>query len=70
MIDFLDIKSINKQYSKEIESRILEVFNSGWYVLGKEVLDFEKELSNFCSVKNVIGVANGLDALRLILKHI
>ena len=41
---------------------------SGWYVLGNEVNMFEQEYSDFIGVKNSIGVANGLDALRLILR--
>lgn len=67
-IDFLDLRKINIQYQKEIEEAILQVYRSGWYILGKEVENFESKLAKYCSVKNVIGVANGLDALRLILK--
>ncbi len=68
MISFLNLQKINLQYNSEIEESLLKVFRSGWYILGKEVSDFENNLGLYCSVKNVIGVANGLDALRLILK--
>ncbi len=68
MIKYLDLQKINLQYQKEIEDAILRVYRSGWYVLGKEVERFENNLANYCRVRNVIGVANGLDALRLILK--
>lgn len=68
MIKFLDLKKINLQYKQEIEDTILQVYRSGWYILGKESKNFENELSTYCDVKNIIGVANGLDALRLILK--
>ncbi len=68
MIKFLDLQKINLQYQKEIEEAILRIYRGGWYVLGKEVESFESALANYCSVKNVIGLANGLDALRLILK--
>ncbi len=44
------------------------VIDSGWFILGKEVNNFEKEFANFCGVKHCIGVANGLDALILILE--
>ena len=67
-VNFLDLKSINNQYKLEIEKSLFEVLNSGWYIQGKEVLHFENDLASYCNVKNVIGVANGLDALRLILK--
>lgn len=68
MIKFLDLQKINFQNQQEIEEAILRVYRSGWYILGKEVESFEFALANYCRVKNVIGVANGLDALRLILK--
>jgi dTDP-4-amino-4,6-dideoxygalactose transaminase len=68
MIKFLDLQKINLQHQEDIEAAMLRVFRSGWYVLGKEVQSFEENLANYCGVNNAIGVANGLDALRLILK--
>lgn len=68
MIKFLDLQKINLQYQNEIEEAILKVYRNGWYILGKEVENFENALAQYCGVKNMIGVANGLDALRLILK--
>ncbi len=68
MISFLNLKSINELYKQEIENALLSVFKSGFYILGDELSKFESELSKYCRVKNVVGVANGLDALRLILK--
>lgn len=68
MIKFLDLQKINLQYQEEIETKILEVFRSGWYLMGTELSSFEKNLSNYIGSKHAIGVANGLDALRLILR--
>jgi dTDP-4-amino-4,6-dideoxygalactose transaminase len=68
MIKFLDLKKINLLHQKEIEESILETFQSGWYLLGEKVNSFEKQLANYCQVPFAIGVANGLDALRLIFK--
>ena len=68
MIKFLDLQKINLQYQQEIEERILNVYRSGWYLLGNEVKSFEDNLSKYNGVKHTIGVANGLDALRLIFK--
>ncbi len=68
MIPFLDLKKINLKHQTEIENSLLKTFRSGWYLLGNEVLDFEKKLASYIGTKNAIGVANGLDALRLILK--
>lgn len=68
MVEFLNLFKINKQYEQEISSAFHRVLNSGWYILGKEVQNFEKEFSEYCGVKQTVGVANGLDALILILE--
>ncbi|MSP85724.1 MAG: DegT/DnrJ/EryC1/StrS family aminotransferase [Flavobacteriaceae bacterium] len=68
MIKFLDLQKINLQYQNEIEEQLLNTFRSGWYLLGNQVKTFENNLANYLGVKNCIGVANGLDALRVILK--
>ena len=67
-IKFLDLQKINLQYQQEIELKLLEVFRSGWYLLGNAVKSFEKKLATYIGSPNAIGVANGLDALRLIFK--
>lgn len=67
-IKFLDLQKINLQYQEEIEAKLLETFRSGWYLLGNEVKNFENNLAKYIGSPNAIGVANGLDALRLILK--
>ena len=68
MIKFLDLQKINLEYQAEIEERILTTFRSGWYLLGNEVKQFEANLCKYTDSPNAIGVANGLDALRLILR--
>lgn len=68
MIKFLDLQKINLVYQQEIEDRILKTFRSGWYLLGEEVKNFEEKLAQYIGSKHAIGVANGLDALRLILR--
>ena len=68
MIKFLDLQKINLQYQAEIENELLETFRSGWYLLGEKVKTFESNLANYIGSPNAIGVANGLDALRLIFK--
>ena len=68
MIKFLDLQGLNKQYSDEIKNITNEVIDSGWYILGDKVEKFEKDLAKFVGTEYAIGCANGLDALRLILK--
>lgn len=68
MIKFLDLQKMNLSHQSEIEERLLKTFRSGWYLLGNEVKTFEENLAKYTGAKYAIGVANGLDALRLILK--
>jgi dTDP-4-amino-4,6-dideoxygalactose transaminase len=68
MIKFLDLQKNNLLHQNEIEERLLSVYRKGWYLLGDEVKLFEKSLSAYIGCGHAIGVANGLDALRLIFK--
>lgn len=68
MIPFLDLKAINAQYRTELIEACTKVIDSGWYVQGIEYKEFEKEFAEYCGTKHAIGVANGLDALILILR--
>lgn len=68
MIEFLDLKSLNNSFEPELSRSIKRVLNSGKYLLGDELKSFEKEYAAFTGTEYCIGVANGLDALRLILK--
>lgn len=68
MIAFLDLHKINERFRTQIDSKIKQVLNSGWYVLGEQNRLFEQNFAKYCGVKYCIGCANGLDALRLIIK--
>ncbi|MBF4426576.1 DegT/DnrJ/EryC1/StrS family aminotransferase, partial [Vibrio anguillarum] len=68
MISFLDLKKLNAQYEQELKDACTRVIDSGWYILGNEVSEFEKEFAAYCNVEHCLGVANGLDALILILR--
>lgn len=68
MIKFLDLQKVNLLHREQLEARLLKTFRSGWYLLGREVKEFEANLSNYIGCRHAIGVANGLDALRLIFK--
>lgn len=68
MIKFLDLQKINAQYSVDLKRVASEVIDSGWYLLGERVKEFETSLQEFQGGGNAVAVANGLDALRLIFK--
>ncbi len=52
-----------EQYQQEFEEKALQVLCSGWYVLGNEVKEFEKEFAAYTGAKHCVGLASGLDAL-------
>jgi dTDP-4-amino-4,6-dideoxygalactose transaminase len=68
MIPFLDLKVLNAQYRNELIRTATQVIDSGWYIQGSQVKGFEEEFTTYCGTKHCIGVANGLDALILILR--
>ena len=68
MIKFLDLKGVNANYRSELKEAFDRVLDSGWYIMGSELSHFEAKFANFCGTKHAIGVANGLDALTLIIR--
>jgi len=69
-IPFLNYYNLNKNYLSEFKNVLENLINDSWYILGKNVTDFEKQYSEFNEIKYTIGVANGLDALVLCLKSL
>ncbi|BFO65959.1 DegT/DnrJ/EryC1/StrS family aminotransferase [Chryseobacterium sp. KCF3-3] len=68
MINFLNLQKINLKYQQEIEETLLQTFRSGWYLLGEKTKVFEQNLAEYIGSDHALGVANGLDALRLIFR--
>lgn len=68
MISFLDLHKINARFKTEFEQEFSSFLDSGQYILGDSVLQFEQEFASYCGTKSCIGVASGLDALILIFK--
>lgn len=65
---FLDMNAVNAPYDEEIRRAVSRVIDSGRFVGGEEVENFERELVAIIRSPHVVGVSNGLDALRLIFK--
>jgi len=68
MISFLDLKKINARYRQELIDAATQVIDSGWYIQGSSLTQFETEFSAYVGAGECIGVANGLDALTLTLR--
>lgn len=67
-VPFNDFIATHQAIGSEIEAAALRVLQSGWFVLGKEVEEFERQYAAFNKVPHCVGVANGLDALYISLK--
>ncbi len=67
MVKFLDLLKVNKSHEGEIKDAIMSVFDSGWYISGQKNVEFNNNFAKFCGTSYSIGVANGLDALNLII---
>ncbi len=66
-VNFAELERQYKKYQNEYEESVLRVLRSGWYIMGRELAEFEKEYALFQERKHCVGVGNGLDALRLAL---
>lgn len=67
-VPFLNLAATYQELQTEIDKALTQVLADGWYILGKNVLLFEKEFAKYCGTKYCIGVGNGMDALELILR--
>jgi len=68
MVPFLDLTASYLELKDEFDAAYTRVMESGWYILGKEVEAFEDEFAAYCGTTYCVGVANGLDALTLIVR--
>ena len=68
MIKFLDLEKVNNRFRKEIDSRFKNILDKGWYLQGEENEKFAQNFANYCGTKYAVGVANGLDAINLIIR--
>ena len=68
MIKFLDLEKVTASFEPGLSREVERVVRSGWYLLGNEVHAFEADFARYCGVGECVGVANGLDALTLILR--
>jgi len=67
-IEYESLGQTNTAFINDYRAAFDEVMRSGWYILGEQVADFEKEFAKYCGTKYCIGVASGLDAIVLSLK--
>jgi dTDP-4-amino-4,6-dideoxygalactose transaminase len=68
MIEYENLAKLNKPFFLEYENRFKSTLEGGWYILGNNVLEFEKQFAEYCGTAYCTGLASGLDALILALK--
>lgn len=67
-IPFLDLQGPHEELRTELREAFERVLDSGQYILGNEVKQFEQKFAAYCQAKHCVGTGNGLDALHLILR--
>jgi dTDP-4-amino-4,6-dideoxygalactose transaminase len=66
-IPLVDVRAQYERLIPQIQARIGEVLDSGTFILGPNVEAFEREAAGYLGVPRTVGVANGTDALVLVL---
>jgi len=68
MIDYLPLKRITEMHADDIHQAVSRVIDGGWYLKGEATERFERNYARYIGTQHCVGVANGLDALTLILR--
>ena len=67
-VPFLDLKESYAELQEGLDEAFRRVMQSGWFILGVELENFEREFARYCQVEHCIGVSSGLEALHLVLR--
>lgn len=67
-VKFLDLQAITAMHADEYKAAVNRVMDSGWFLQGEENRLFEAEYAAYTGTEHCVAVANGLDALYLILR--
>ena len=67
-IDFIDLQAQRRRLGENLNAAVLKAVSDGKYILGPQVIELEKRLSEFAGVKHTVTCANGTDALMIILR--
>jgi dTDP-3-amino-3,4,6-trideoxy-alpha-D-glucose transaminase len=67
-IPFIDLRAAQEEMGGELEAAVARVVASGWYLLGPELEEFEREFGAYCGTRHCVGVASGLSAIELALR--
>ena len=68
MVKLLDLQAITMMHGDEIKAAVNRVIESGWFLQGNENKQFEEDYANYIGTEHCVAVANGLDALYLLMR--
>lgn len=68
MVKLLDLQAITAMHGDEIKAAVNRVIDSGWFLQGKDNEQFETDYAKYIGTEHCIAVANGLDALYLLMR--
>ena len=68
MIEYENLGKVNKKFREELLQTFETVLDSGWFILGKNVSEFENNFAEYVGTRSCVGVGSGLDALTLSIK--
>jgi dTDP-4-amino-4,6-dideoxygalactose transaminase len=68
MIKLYDLQRITHEHADEYKAAMARVIDSGWFLQGDETKQFEHDYARYIGTQHCVAVANGLDALYLILR--
>ena len=68
MIPMVDLKAQHQELAEEIDDRIRDIFDSGSFILGPNVMELERRVADYHQVAYAVGLASGTDSLHLALR--
>jgi dTDP-4-amino-4,6-dideoxygalactose transaminase len=66
-VPYFDLKALPEELGGELERTVARVAGSGWYLLGAELEEFEREFAAYCGTRHCVGVGSGMSAIELAL---
>ena len=67
-VPYLDLRAAHSEVSEELKGAVARVVDSGWYLLGPELEELEREFAAYCGARHCVGVASGESAIELALR--
>lgn len=67
-VPFLDLRAMQRELGEDLERTVARVLESGWYLLGPELEEFERAFASYCGTRHCVGVGSGVSAIELALR--